>query len=702
METVSKEKKLVHASQNGVVGSARPDCSEYHQCSLCSARYLWKKSLLKHMRHKHAGTTGGQMPAEPELSLERAIVPTTTTRAFAEEQEPAVSPHHHSKYVVRALERPGDYRALRPKPTTWKEFADVYSAHAGPGDSILGDAVCRRAEEWERTRMRAGAAFPPEALLCGETMDSCLDLFFEQEFGRNISAQTVVLQMRDLRWAVAYHLCRGEVPVPDEVYYSVDAAVRETQRRTTLQLANTTVLTLLDPVPYLLLHEELAGLLRRVQIDHIDPFIATCAAKGIGQIRRKEDGLVSFGCRVLRPWLALAMRVWNVPCRVQVDQGLVAETSGGGLCVARLAPDPGRSLAYRRIIHHDKVGGSVEATALPLCRPLSLYLHFYLRFCRSDPEGRYVFQAPCGGRWARPSRDMKAFLREHSPEQGGGALVQLLENHRFVHELRRVGLAVFAARTGFDQQKLKEYGALMRHSFETMQRYYATFFQYQLARRAALSLEAVAGRPLVSDEEKSGPAEALLDPNPGPLDFTRPGLGSFLRQLWSRAGGPEVVVRFRDIGTQTGHAEEEEADVRAGLKRNRRRGEEEEEEGTRRPGETPGDCLRCSTSLCVFGPVAVRKSPQFGRYFLACFPCSAGSKAVSYFPLGTLPAAPSLTSRPRNYLDIEAYVRARTGRADFVLPPNNINNNKRWKTKRPKDTPAEEEEEEEEEGVQEK
>ncbi len=504
-------------------------------------------------------------------------------------------------------------------------------------------------------------------------MDSHLDLFFEQEFGRNISAQTVVLQMRDLRWAVAYRLSRGEVTIPDDVFFAVDAAVRETQRRTTLQLVNMTVLTLLDPVPYLLLHEELASLLRRVQTDHLDPFLAGFVARG-GECCESDDRqqqltIRQFGTRVLRPWLALAMRVWNVPCRVQVDQSLVApgsHTEGEGVCVALLAPDPARPLAYRRIIHHDKVVGSAEATALPLCQNLSLYLHFYLRFCRAQPTGRFVFQAPCGGRWARPSRDMKRFLVEHA--RPDGAVVHLTRNHRFVHELRRVGLAVFAARTNFDQQKLKEYGTLMRHSFETMQRYYATFFQYQLARRAAHSLEAVAGRPLVSDEEKAGPALALLDPKPGPLEFTQPGLGSFLRQLWAGPTKPPPVVRFCDVGTQTlTFAQEAEEELEKEQEGSQQNSKADDSAPYARPGETPGECLSCGAALSVFGPVAVRKNARFGQFFLACFACSAGTKAIRYFPLGTLPRTPSLTPRPRNAGDIEAYVRARTGRKEFHI-----------------------------------
>ena len=66
--------------------------------------------------------------------------------------------------------------------------------------------------------------------------------------------------------------------------------------------------------------------------------------------------------------------------------------------------------------------------------------------------------------------------------------------------------------------------------------------------------------------------------------------------------------------------------------------------------------------------MAVRKSAHFGRFFLACFACSAGTRPVRYFALGSLPAAPSLTPRPRNAGDIEAFVRASTGNRAFALP----------------------------------
>ena len=106
-----------------------------------------------------------------------------------------------------------------------------------------------------------------------------------------------------------------------------------------------------------------------------------------------------------------------------------------------------------------------------------------------------------------------------------------------------------------------------------------------------------------------------------------------------------VVFRTRTIGTQT-HANENEFEFEF----------EKDKEITE--DEVLPLCETCGQRMDVYGPLGLKRSQHFGKYFVMCKVCQkrADSKTTKYFKLGFKPRCPTNSTMPRNMREIQDYI----------------------------------------------
>lgn len=583
--------------------------------------------------------------AGPELSERRLVEPPAASRAQPSVKSRFSEAAHYRQHLGAGFEETAEgFRAWR----------GAYDAARAPSDDSLSEGVADKVVAFLLRGEVGPKLFPPLALRHPERCEAALDAFTEYSEERGLSADTTELRLRYLKWYTTFLLCCAPLEHRDAVWSLVGETLHEFTGKRGIARCNDGILAISDPLPKASLAEQLAGLLRRYQTDVLDPFLRAHYATGHSPADR-----IAFGKAHLRQWLALALRVWNVPCRVQLDIHLDAPSlHDTDEYVARLQPTSAGT--YLRVVNRDKVAGFQQAVAIPVDAVLSLYLFYYLRHCRAQPEARHVFQTKRGAPWTRASRDLKAWL-----EAQGVPCAQLCPNHRFVHHLRHVGLAVFALRHDFDEQKIREYATLMRHSLDTIEKYYCSFLKYQVARRAIRSLERVAGRPLPLSDADSAASAALsyLDPRPGALDppdavaapLRAEFRATFRNQFAASGEFPVPYYRTRDAATQTYAAgAEEEADVVA------------------TSSATSGTCVRCGAEFTVFGPWAQKTSEHYGKFYAACATCTPHASvrtAAVVYQLGFVPAQRSASSLPRNLDAVRQYVRDQLRQPHFDFGP---------------------------------
>ncbi len=568
----------------------------------------------------------------------------------------------------RKFQTPADFRTLEftssgaSHPDLY-EWRCRYEQARGPADLTLSQEVATRVSNFiERVTQ---TTLPLPLWTNSAAFEEKLDDYIEVEMERGVSRATLALRLRYVQWYSFYLLAvpaAAPGPISEGVFWVIHDAVKDMQRKVTVGLANSCLLMTTDPYPLARVHEQMAALLRKEQVEVLDPFITR---RYQGATTRSED--VRFGL-VLRCWLNAAMRTWSVPCRAQVDIGLHAPWSDEEKYVSKLVH--ASNLTYARVINMDKISGYTEHTRIPLCRTLSGYLFFYLAYCRAQPESDVVFQCAKGGVWHRASRDVKKYLTER-----GLPCDTIAPNHRFIHATRNIGLAVFAIRHHFDEQKIRGYSVLMRNTLETIQKRYCTWLKVTIARNAVKDLAAVGGPGL---DVPPDPSEGMLDPNPGPLlpsDRVRVCLS---KDMENHRGGlffrkwEAPFYATRSVGTQTGdlsHTNELAVTPPGGVS--------EAAPASEMVVVTQGDALRrcskCTGFLQVHGPHGrTRDKKMFGRFYLACRKCSVGLKNITlshtyWFDLGVVPPQKSCSSKPRNFSEILSYVRRTTNNRAFQV-----------------------------------
>jgi hypothetical protein len=682
-------------------------------CNLCPKSFKALKSLTRHIRTKHSTTPYIQQTKVSDPVRNQCIyIPTdpSTPPSFTSVQESKqlanqlpgivestvdsdddvsllpkssldISPTPTSEAVtptsfyapndLKLLSSPAQLRLLTVSDTgttSFEKWQVLYTSQRGPGDKILSEVVGTKVLQFVQHNVASDKMLTPLAFRSSEAFDDRLDVYINTELTRGITNQTLVLRLRYLLWYISY-LLHSDPDIPDDVYWLTADAVHEIQRKTTVAIVNEGLLPLLDPLPFVRVHEHMATILRKEQHDTLDPFILA-----FYQGCKTENECIQFGFHHLRCWLVVALRTWNVPCRIQIDTNLEAPTlEVRSKYVARL--QPAGAYMYKRVINQDKVAGFSEATEIP-CDPVcSAYMHFYLTHCRPMPKGLYVFQNQNGNKWIRASRDIKVYLEER-----GLQCRKICPNHRFVHFTRKVGLAVFALRHDLNEQKIREYAVLMRHSMETIQQHYATFLKYQMGKRATLSLQKICGHALFaptsaisSSTDNNDVTELLeplhfLDPYPGALRPVLGGLATCLRKEMADTftsqfnvgtvsqGFSKPYYTVRDATTQT---EDDSVD----------------QVQTYTVGKLQDSqklCLHCNSILSVFGPCAKsREQSSFGRFFLACKHCTVSGPQWKdgqiFFDIGIVPPKKTSSPKPRNLSNIIQYIRTVTTNVCFNI-----------------------------------
>jgi uncharacterized C2H2 Zn-finger protein len=421
----------------------------------------------------------------------------------------------------------------------------------------------------------------------------------------------------------------------DHIIDVLQDLVSNTQRITTVQQTRANLLNLHDPYALAQIRDRVVSMLQLQQRDVVDPMVV----RHLKFHDVSSEELCVFGLD-MRCWLELCMRFCNVPLRIQCSRDMVGCLSQETAYVSKLVVRDGQ---YCRLVNQDKTGDSHPPILIPLGSLLSAYMSFYLEFCRPRPDNEnIIFQSTRGGKWTHISRDLKKYLARNGIE------VDMIDpSGRFIHASRAIGIAVYAIAIDFDNQKLRGFAKLLRHSSATAERYYSIWTHQHVVTRSvgefATAMDLDCGVPITSctsyvpQKLKSAPSillKCLYD------NIRKFGTGISM----------DVVYGTRSIGTQTGDMEPEQEmcgpDTDIG------------------PETGPKECTSCDKTMLLYGPYGVaRRKRYFGRYFLGCMTCSKNgehflvSKCL-WYPLGTIPQGKSHSSKPRNIDAITQYINA--------------------------------------------
>ena len=450
-----------------------------------------------------------------------------------------------------------------------------------------------------------------------ETLDEWVDAELQLH-----STQTVNNHVRYLLLVLRY-LADTTVINALVVEYVADL-VGETQSAATRGSTTLNMLKMEDPFALARIRDTVVNALLQEQVDYIDPYIAT----HLFDTPTHSEEVLVFGVR-LRNWLELAIRLTNIPCRIQCTRELRTVEHTGLDYVSKLVLRDGQ---YCRLINQDKSATSHQPLFLPLGANLSAYLHIYLAYGRPPTDHTYVFCTKKGAKWARPSRDLKIYL-----ESVLGLDVHAIDpTGRFIHGSRALMMAVFAIGVHFDQQKMHGFARLLRHSSTTNERFYSMWQQRALSTQAIAAFADVFELPVTRAHVPMTCVQLRTIPRAIAARIDAQLQTPTVRPYWSTCS----------IGTQTGDMEcsqgtQHELDVAA----------------------TPPACVCCGQfSLQVFGPFgSMRRRKYAGRYYLAC-PCQRNTdgrfdtKHCLWYPLGYTPLQKSQSSIPRNMDEIKQYI----------------------------------------------
>jgi hypothetical protein len=451
---------------------------------------------------------------------------------------------------------------------------------------------------------------------------------------------TICTRLRYLKWIALFMYTRDETSY--DILLSLDEIIADTQAASSKNSTNNSLLAIFDPFKLISIGNNVVNLLRKQQAEVIDPFIAE-------QLRNDmvpKSELVRFGLE-LRCFIDLAMRFTNVPCRIQATVRLEMPDSTGNRYVSKLIQ---HGKYFTRVLNKDKVCSSYEATQVPLDDVISLYLSFYIKYCRPREESNYVFQTKTGKVWMRASRDIKQYLqnRGFSPDH-------IEPNGRFVHGSRHIGLATFAVGVGFNMVKIREYTVLMRHSLHATEMIYTPWLRSAQADSAIKNLSVIRNLDMTHMGDSEMPLIIPLRPAKAIIVSV---ISRQMLETFSEVNSGFISYEVRSVGTQTyGDSNLDEDPCLENC-------EEEKSKGSRNIDVEPGtghqDCDQCRCRMSLCGPYATsRDKDMFGRYYIKCKACKLSN--VLWYPLGFTPELPSTSSKPRNLSVIQEFVLKNTG-----------------------------------------
>jgi hypothetical protein len=434
----------------------------------------------------------------------------------------------------------------------------------------------------------------------------------------------------------------------EDILEEITERVRHNQQMSTRNIFQRGTLDILDPNQLNQVRNEVVSALVIRQKTVIDPFIRD-TLQFPENITKKS--LVSFGCEELRCFIEIALRFCNVPSRMQVTQYLLMPDTSRDRYVAKLTV--GRR-QYARVVYQDKVGKVTQPIAIPCGPIISMYIFFYIRYCRVETDTcDHVFVTKTGALWRDATKSVKEYFASHLHLD----ISNLDKSGRIVHGARRVCLASYALRCNFNEEKLQHMACLMRHSLETARTYYNPWIQLHRARMAARVFADVMDLP-----DKDDMGVDCLESTPfakiGRMDSTafRILLDAFDQHYGSfTIDKPDrMVVQFRDASCQTSSPGGALAAKSISPK----------------SANTVVPCtwiaefckVHTDTKQSLHGPCGNSRHAYFAHYFVQCDLCfqrkriNASSKIL---PLGWLPPAHviSKSSRPRNMGEIESYIR---------------------------------------------
>ncbi len=467
-----------------------------------------------------------------------------------------------------------------------------------------------------------------------DLFNDALDFYIDDQV-RAYNIQTVVQRLRYIKW----YLCFQVNTNPEtnlEILTELETTISSMQTASTISCTNNSLHHIYDPHRLVRFSNDIVSILRKIQLEQIDPYI-TRFFRVDDELTRANHNPLEFGLRHLRYFIELGLRFTNVPCRIECTKQLVMPDYVGSDFVCKLVIGP---KGMSRLINQDKTGKSTLTVSVPIDPFLTNYLMFYITYCRTDPESPYVFQSSRGAKWITASRDLKQYLRD----QGVNCDV-ICPNGRFIHGSRNIGLAVYAVLSNGNIDKIRNFATLMRHQLINVEHIYSPWMKMYQSQAAGEDMAKLRNWPSeMKDQSKS--VLTLVNP---PKSEVRTATTQLLQQFLDKglSSTPEVMITTRDVGTQVDHGDLIETNP----------------SGSTEPPSSV--CLTCKQQLCVYGPVGLRRSPNFGRYFAQCSSCDNRQhpSATAYFyPLGVKPTLPSRSNKNRNADEVFNYIFQKTGK----------------------------------------
>ena len=468
--------------------------------------------------------------------------------------------------------------------------------------------------------------------------DSCafieaLDQTYDTMVEKNPKLNYVCNRLRGIHWIGKWRVAQGIPTCSVSMDYLSDL-VKKAQGAGSRQTTSLSILAITDPYELVLLSNEVISILQGAQQEDLDPFIQSHFRHDKAH---SQSELLEFG-KSLRCWLDLAMRFTNVPTRIQCTIGLLSHLASpratrDNAYVARLVL---RGENFVRILNKDKVGNFIEPVEIPLCTTISIYMYFYLKFCRPDAASDFAFQSDQGCQWVKASRDIKAYLKEKGLDPD-----RIEPSGRIIHGSRHIGLATFAVMCNFDRQLISDYTVLMRHSMATCERIYSPWLRIECAQRALR---------VISTTRKlnipNAPTARLLCIRQ-PCDAVYSVLTKLMQQEHSGMGPDRVLTHYSkaDASTQTGPNGASDATTSTEIT----------------------VCIECGSSLILRGPYTIARDERyFGKLWTECVACSRRvdcNRKRKWCDLGKVPIGWSLEnlSRPRNLDAIVKHIHDCTG-----------------------------------------
>jgi hypothetical protein len=408
-----------------------------------------------------------------------------------------------------------------------------------------------------------------------------------QELGR-VNSKTVATNMTSLLWMAKYK------NHPIVTWLEVEA--KKAHTFATIHNTTQSCLAMLDPYKMTAIRNQVVQALAKYQNQVLDPMILEHLRTNGLQVYQDHSFGLNFMC-----WLDLVLRFCDVPCRMQVTQDMVLDSEEN--FVSKLGRD--HQGEYYRIVDADKVGKWTQPVKIRVGLVVSAYLWFYLKCVRPFRSNQLsrVFPNQKGGRWNNATGDVKRFLNRL-----GIAPDKIDPSGRFVHGSRHIGLATFAVQVNFDQNKLRNFAILMRHSLNTSEKVYNIWTKWWHTKNAVNDF-----RSSIHNEERPQ------------LQNYSPALAKLHTVSVTLYKLAEIEPPTREVGTQT---------------------------GTVTLAYVNGVC---SHQLTLFGPLGLSRDPRFGCYWFQCAICFPKDKRPNqtavWKPLGWRPPKEviSASTKPRNW-----------------------------------------------------